>query len=107
MCADKQRHRHGNSLCSHRIRPDKGQGITIAAYRNPGLPKRRLLARQHDEVPAQLLHQGTTQQDLPVLPRSAFQGSQTQGQNRQHNAKLVSLGKDLWGLGQSEELIWD
>lgn len=47
--ADK-RHRHGDPLCSDRIRPDKGQGITIAAHRNSGFPKRRLLTREHYEV---------------------------------------------------------
>jgi hypothetical protein len=73
------KNRHGDPLRSNRIRPDKGKGITFAAYRNPGLPERCLLARQHDEILTQLLHQGTTQQDLPMLPRSAFQSSQTQG----------------------------
>lgn len=40
-----------------------------------------------------------------MLSRPAFQGSQTQGQNRQHNAKLVSLQEDLWDESQNEELI--
>ena len=80
--------RHGNTNTGHRIRARPHQSTPKSERRHRALPERSLPPRQHHEIPAQLLSQGTIDQDVPLFSRSAFQSPQAQSSDRLHGFEL-------------------
>src|ERR1700712_2347890 len=70
--------RNGTPHLSNRICPRKNQSNAPPKRFNKSwtLPKHRLLASQHNEIPPQFLHKRSTQQNFPLLPRPTFQSPQ-------------------------------
>ena len=68
-----QEHRYGNPNQSHRIRSGPHQSIAESKSWHKSLPEYRLSPGQLYEIPPQLLQKRSALQNLPLLPRSAFQ----------------------------------
>ena len=76
--------RSGNTNVRHRICSGKNQSHAPAKLKHQQprrVPESCMRSREHNEVHAQLLHQGPAQQIVLVLPRSTLQSSQAQGTN--------------------------
>lgn len=90
--------RHGNPNASHRICARTNQSIASSKPRQRSLPKRSMLAGKYHEVPTQFLQETSALEDLPLLPRSAFQSPKTQSSNRfDHPEFGIRIRGSAWG----------
>jgi hypothetical protein len=69
--------RHGNTDASHRVCPRANQSSPSPKSRHRPVPEHWVFKSQRYEVPAKLLQEAATIEDLLLLPRSTFQGSKT------------------------------
>lgn len=90
--------RHGDPHLGDGVCAGQSESATRAEHRHAAVPERLVRAGQFHEVPPQLLRKGSAEEDLSVLPGSAFQGQKAQGAHRQRYVEFVSQPTFLYSL---------